>query len=327
VTERLSELRAWLAGVLPDGSPDLVPASSDASFRRYFRLRAGGVSRIAMDAPPDRESVQRYVDVARILAGAGVHVPEILALDVGRGFLLLEDLGDATYLDALRRGADAEALYADALAALVRIQSRADAGALPRYDRALLERELGIFREWFLGRHLGVDPEETMPGELARIEAFLVAEALAQPVCFVHRDYHSRNLMPSHPNPGVLDFQDAVAGPVSYDVVSLLRDCYIAWPPARVEAWLHDYHAAAAKAGVPLPQLAAFTRGFDLAGIQRHLKAIGIFARLWHRDGKPGYLDDIPRVLDYVLGVAAGYRELDPLRRLIEEEVLPRSRT
>jgi aminoglycoside/choline kinase family phosphotransferase len=277
-----------------------------------------------MDAPPAHESVQRYVQVARMLANTGVHVPEIFAVDVERGFLLLGDLGERTYLDALGRQHDAEPLYADAIAALLRIQSAGDASGLPVYDRALLERELAIFREWFLDRHLGLRLDAPSDAGLRDVERFLVDAALLEPRTVVHRDYHSRNLMLSRPNPGILDFQDAVLGPMAYDLVSLLRDCYVAWPAERVSAWLRSYHEQASAAGLPVRSQGEFERGFDLAGVQRHLKAIGIFARLWHRDGKRGYLGDIPRVLGYVEDVGRRYRELEPLRRLVDQEVRPR---
>jgi aminoglycoside/choline kinase family phosphotransferase len=324
VTERLAELRKWLAAVVAEPDLELFPASSDASFRRYFRVQTADGSRVVMDAPPDRESVQRYVLVARVLSRAGVHVPQILASDPERGFLLLGDLGDRTYLQALEHGQPPDPLYTDALAALLRIQRHAEPDALPPYDRALLERELAIFREWFLERHLGLRIDAAMAADLVAVDAFLVHAALAQPRTVVHRDYHSRNLMVTEPNPGVLDFQDAVVGPIAYDLVSLLRDCYVAWPAEQVTEWLQAYHGRAAAAGLPVGALATFRRAFDLAGVQRHLKAIGIFARLWHRDGKAGYLGDIPRVLSYVQAVAPPYRELDALRRLMEREVLPR---
>jgi len=324
VSERLAELQNWLAEVLPDRGIELAPASSDASFRRYFRIRTGDGTRIVMDAPPERESVQRYVQVARMLASTGVHVPEVFAVDVDRGFVLLGDLGERTYLDVLQGHHDAEPLYLDAIAALLRIQTAGDPSGLPLYDRALLERELTIFREWFLERHLGLRLDAATSAGLYDVERFLVDAALVQPRTVVHRDYHSRNLMLSQPNPGILDFQDAVVGPVTYDLVSLLRDCYVAWPSERVIGWLRRYHRQAAAAGLPVGNLAEFERSFDLAGVQRHLKAIGIFARLWHRDGKPGYLGDIPRVLRYVDEVACEYPELAPLRRLVEHDVLPR---
>jgi aminoglycoside/choline kinase family phosphotransferase len=325
VTERSAELRKWLAGVVAEPDLELVPASSDASFRRYFRVHTAVGSRIVMDAPPDRESVQRFVQVASVLARAGVHVPEILASDPERGFLLLGDLGEQTYLQALENGQPADPLYADALDTLLRLQHRAEPDALPLYDRALLERELGIFREWFLERHLGLRLDDSMVADLQAVNAFLVDAALAQPRTVVHRDYHSRNLMVTDPNPGVLDFQDAVVGPIAYDLVSLLRDCYVAWPAAKVTDWVREYHGRAAAVGLPVGTPSAFARAFDLVGVQRHLKAIGIFARLWHRDGKRGYLGDIPRVLDYVQEVVLPYRELNGLRRLIEREVLPRT--
>jgi hypothetical protein len=324
VPERLDELRRWLNEVLPDSRSKLEPASSDASFRRYFRIGTRDGSRIVMDAPPERESVQRYVRIARMFARAGVHVPEVYAVDIERGFLLLGDLGAQTYLDVLANGQAAEPLYADAIAALLRIQKAGDGVELPQYDRALLERELAIFREWFLDRHLGLQLGAPKSAALREVESFLVEAALVQPQTVVHRDYHSRNLMVSSPNPGVLDFQDAVVGPIAYDLVSLLRDCYIAWPPEQVSAWLRGYHAQATAAGLPVGSPADFSRGFDLAGVQRHLKAIGIFARLSHRDGRHGYLGDIPRVLDYVDEVARGYRQLQPLQRLIDRDVRPR---
>jgi N-acetylmuramate 1-kinase len=323
MSDRLAEMREWLARVWPEAGAELAPASSDASFRRYFRVRAGGISRIAMDAPPERESVQRYVQVARKLAQAGVHVPDVYAVDEARGFLLLGDFGERTYLDALASADAADALYRDAIAALLRLQTRADPSGLPGYDRALLERELGIFREWFLGRHLGVALDAASDAALASVEKLLVESALAQGTTFVHRDYHSRNLMVCERNPGVLDFQDAVVGPIAYDLVSLLRDCYVGWPSEHVARWLRAYHAQAASAGLPVGSLAELTRAFDLSGVQRHLKALGIFARLWHRDGKGAYLGDMPRVLGHVLEVAAQHRELEPLRALVERDVLP----
>jgi N-acetylmuramate 1-kinase len=319
--ERLTALRVWLAETLAARDIELVPASSDASFRRYFRIDTPAGSRIVMDAPPERESVQRYVQVARKLARAGAHVPEVYALDVQHGFLLLEDLGAETYLDALARGHDPQPLYADAIATLVRMQSAADPSALPAYDRALLERELGIFREWFLEQHLHLRLDAAASAGLASVEGFLVDALLAAPRTLVHRDYHSRNLMLSDPNPGVLDFQDAVVGPIGYDLVSLLRDCYVAWPREHADRWLRAYHVAAAAAGVTVGTLAEYTRGFDLAGVQRHLKAIGIFARLHHRDGKSGYLGDIPRTLGYLREIAPMYRELQPLQGLLDRDL------
>lgn len=280
-----------------------------------------------MDAPPDKEDLGPYVNVARMLADIGVNAPRVLELNEADGFLLNTDLGSRTYLAELDEGGDVDRLYADAIAALVTLQAGGarNAHLLPAYDEPLLRREMALFPEWFCGRHLGLDLARAQ--SLEGVYDALVYEALEQARVFVHRDYHSRNLMVGDgvrfgPNPGILDFQDAVHGPLTYDLVSLLRDCYIAWPLARVEQWVVDFFAAARRAGVPVPaNERALLRSFDFMGVQRHLKAIGIFARLWHRDGKPGYLKDIPRTLRYVKEVSARYGELAPLRAWIEADV------
>lgn len=322
---RLHQLEAWLAQVFGTRDFELRPASADASFRRYFRVTRGERSWIAMDAPPDKEALGPYVRVAQMLATIGVNAPRVLECDDAQGFLLNTDLGSRTYLAELERGADAHALYRDAIAALVRIQAGGEvhAGALPAYDDALLRREIALFPEWFCARHLGLDAQ--LAEGLNGVYDLLVAAALRQPRVFVHRDYHSRNLMVVEgANPGILDFQDAVHGPLTYDLVSLLRDCYIAWPREQVEQWMQEFSSQATKAGIPVPSAPGeLTRAFDFMGVQRHLKAIGIFARLWHRDGKPGYLQDIPRTLGYVRDVSARYTELEPLRRWIEDHVEP----
>lgn len=316
-------LARWVADTLADPSCDIRPASADASFRRYFRVRvADGKTYIVMDAPPDKEDSRPYVEVARRLRGLGLNVPEILARDMAQGFLLITDLGAQLYLEALTADS-VERLYGDALGALVVLQAGiyTDSSFLPPYDAPLLLREMELFREWYLGRHLGLTLSSEQHATLDRSFAVLAESALAQPRVWVHRDYHSRNLMvcPRH-NPGILDFQDAVSGPVTYDLVSLLRDCYIAWPRARVEGWVKGYYALAHGSGIPVgDDDALFLRWFDLMGVQRHLKAIGIFARLNHRDGKSGYLNDIPRTLGYVLDVSARYAELHPLRRLLND--------
>ena len=323
---RLQAARDWIASL---GMPveALEPASEDASFRRYLRLTLpDGETRILMDAPPDKEPLGPYLDVAERLAAIGVHVPEVLASNAQEGFLLLEDLGRTAYLDALAEET-VERLYGDALGALAAIQSLADTEGLPPYDAGRLEAEMALFPDWLLERHLGLDLSTFRP-LFDDIRPLLVASALEQPRVFVHRDYHSRNLMvpPSH-NPGILDFQDAVAGPVTYDLVSLLRDCYIAWPEERVRDWALGYLELAEQTGILREKAvdeATFLRWFDWMGVQRHLKAAGIFARLRHRDGKPGYLADIPRTLDYVVGVCSRYPELAPLGRFVESEVLPR---
>ncbi|CAN5128503.1 phosphotransferase [soil metagenome] len=325
--DRLRSLRRWLSDELGFGGCELTPASGDASFRRYFRLTRGTQSWIVMDAPPDREPVAPFLHVAGLLEAGRLNVPRIIAQDTARGFLLLSDLGHRTYLDALADGADADVLYGQAFEALVRMQS-IDAGAasLPPYDEDLLKRELNLFRDWLCGRHLGL---ALTPLEAKRLDAsfdYLIEAALAQPRVFVHRDYHSRNLMLTEGRqPGILDFQDAVCGPVAYDLVSLLRDCYIAWPPARVREWAIEYREQAARRRLPIGRDAAeYLQWFDLMGVQRHLKAAGIFARLHHRDGKPDYLADIPRTLGYILEVAPNHPPLEFLSELVATRVLPR---
>ena len=320
MTERLDVLHDWL-GTLDLPPFTLEPASSDASFRRYFRLRFDQRSLIAMDAPPPQEDVAPFVGIAIAFRQIGVHVPEILAQDFERGFVLMSDLGTRLYLPELN-DTTVERLYGDALAALVVLQvCGPGAQALPPYDEPLLRREIALFTDWYLGRHLGFHPGTSQAQALARVYEDLIANALEQPQVCVHRDYHSRNLLITpHHNPGVLDFQDAVIGPVTYDLVSLLRDCYIAWPRARVEDWALGYHDLALQAGIlrePNPE--RFLRWFDLMGVQRHLKATGIFARLNYRDGKAGYLGDIPRTLAYVRDVASRYSRLAPLHDLLAE--------
>ena len=323
---RRSELESWLAGVLGGPPSRVAPASADASFRRYFRVWRDGETWVAMDAPPGKEDLAPYIHVAGILAGAGVNVPRVLAQDAARGFLLLTDLGSRQYLDALRAGEDADALYRDALAALLRMQARvAPASAsLPAYDAARLRQEMELFPAWFLERHLGV---VTGPAERAMIDAqfaLLEQSALAQPQGLVHRDYHSRNLMVCDDNPGVLDFQDACIGACTYDLVSLLKDCYIAWPRERVLGWLREYRAMVAQAGMHFPgDERDFIRAFDLMGLQRHLKVLGIFCRLWYRDGKRSYLSDLPLVLEYALQVTAAEPALGGLDQLLRERVVP----
>jgi aminoglycoside/choline kinase family phosphotransferase len=324
MSDRRSLVEGWVRATLGVADLELEPASSDASFRRYWRVRHGGGTVIAMDAPPEHEDCGRFVHIARQLRAIGLNTPEILAQDLGRGLLLIGDLGEGLYLDAL--GEDSvERLYGDALAALAAIQACGPTDGLPVYDGPFLRREMDIFREWLLDKHLGLALSAQEAAMLDGAFDCLVANALEQPQVCVHRDFHSRNLMvvPTH-NPGVLDFQDAVVGPVTYDLVSLLRDCYIAWPRARVEEWAAGYFALAVQSGV-LEQghEGRFLRWFDLMGMQRHLKASGIFARLHRRDGKPGYLADIPRTLGYVVEVAAGYPDLRDLGRFVQERVLP----
>jgi hypothetical protein len=321
---RRSELVAWLqsrAGAFGLHPETLRPASSDASFRRYFRLdadRAGTL--IAMDAPPQREDSRPFVKVARLFGAAGVTTPEVLAEDLPQGFLLLSDLGQTTYLQALEGGAQAQPMYLDALDSLVRIQAATRAATLPPYDRARLLAELQLFPDWYVARHLQARFE---PGEQAALEnvfELLVACALTQPAVYVHRDYHSRNLMlMPHGNPGVLDFQDAVLGPAVYDLVSLLRDAYIEWPEEQQIDWAVRYWERARSAGVPVPaDFAELWRTMEWVGLQRSLKVLGIFARLYHRDGKDRYLADLPRVMRHTRRVVERYAAFGSLRRLLD---------
>ena len=324
--ERDASLRGWLDGAAGVRGR-LEPLAGDASFRRYLRLRTDRGSFVVMDAPPDKEDSRPFVHVAGLLRAAGVNVPEVHAADLERGFLLLDDLGSESYLDRLD-AASAPSLYRDALTALVRFQSRVPADEVPPYDGARLAAELELFPEWFLGAHLGRPPTRSERRVLDEAFDLLIEAALDQPRVFVHRDYHSRNLMVHARNPGVLDFQDAVSGPLTYDPVSLFRDAYISWPPPRVYAWLDEYTDLAAGAGLVSTDLpveavrARLRRDFDLMGIQRHIKVAGIFARLWHRDGKASYLGDIPLVLDYLLEVTPAYPELEALADLFESRDL-----
>jgi aminoglycoside/choline kinase family phosphotransferase len=326
---RLDLLRHWLEQGLGWHDVQLAPASADASFRRYFRVAGRDHETvIAMDAPPGKEDVEPYLKVAQMLADIGVHAPRVLARNAEDGFLLLSDLGSLTYLaDLSADPGHADALYADAIRALVRIQAAGakHAGSLPPYDERLLRFEMSLFTDWLLGRHLSLELSPAESTALATAFDALVASSLEQPQVFVHRDYHSRNLMvcPSD-NPGILDFQDAMHGALTYDIVSLLRDCYVAWPQEQVVRWALDFRRQALAGGLPAGEDdAQFLRWFDLMGMQRHLKASGIFARLWHRDGKPGYLPDVPRTLGYIVQSCARHAEFGALGALVSERVLP----
>jgi N-acetylmuramate 1-kinase len=328
---RLALIRDWLTRDLRLPSERIVPASSDASFRRYFRVSSARGSYVVMDAPPGKEDVRPYLKVSALLAALGAHVPEVHERDVARGLLLLEDLGTVPYLQQLEASGEADALYADALSVLADIQARGaeQARELPPYDREALAREMALMPEWFCRKHLGFEPSDADRRVLDDAFEFLITEGLAQPAVFVHRDYHSRNLMVvAERNPGIIDFQDALRGPIGYDLVSLLKDCYISWPRARVEGWVSGYRSTLIGRGYPAAPERRFLRDFDLIGVQRHIKVLGIFARLWHRDGKRGYLLDLPRVLDYVLDTCARYAELAELRDFLERRVvdeLPRA--
>lgn len=324
VDPRLEALERYAARELERTSVELVPASGDASFRRYFRivLPEGG-SMIAVDAPPARENLAAFLHVARGLAALGLNVPRIIASEPAKGFALVSDLGTETYLMRLAAGADPAPLYVAAIEALVRLQGWRTPD-LPEYDATLLDAETALFGDWLLGRHLGLETSAAEAKLLAQTRRRLTELALAQPRVAVHRDYHSRNLMACEPPPGVLDFQDAVLGPVSYDLVSLLKDCYIAWPCARVLDWLREYRARALAAGLPAgADEAEFLGWFETMGMQRHLKAAGIFARLWRRDGKPHYLRDIPRTLNYVVDAARARPEFADFGDFLAARVSP----
>jgi aminoglycoside/choline kinase family phosphotransferase len=305
----------------------IAPASADASFRRYFRVTRDADSYIVMDAPPDKEDSAPFLKVARMLAALNLNVPIVLARDMARGFLLLSDLGSRQYLDELSSPEAADRLYADALTALRTMQT-ADAAIsrdLPRYDRAMLMREMELLPEWFLHHHLRTSIDGQERSMLNALFENLAQAAASQPVSFVHRDYHSRNLLvTAHDNPGILDFQDAVWGPVTYDLASLLKDCYIAWPPARVRAWVMEYRERLLEDGFELSaDPSKFMRWFDLIGLQRHIKVLGIFARLFYRDGKPQYLKDLPRVLSYARDTASSYAETAPFGDFIVKRIEP----
>ena len=324
MSERGELFQAWLRARLGREPPALAAASADASFRRYWRLRHGEGTVIAVDAPPETENNAAFVRLARAFAAVGLNVPEILAEDLEHGFLLLADLGERQYLDHLD-AANADRLYGDAIGALIALQAAGPQTGLPLYDEPFLRRELKIFDDWLLDGLLALPQAEQDRTMLALSYDLLVESALAQPRVCVHRDFHSRNLMLTDTaNPGILDFQDAVLGPVTYDLVSLLRDCYIDWPEARVQAWTEAYLNLALQCGILREEhVAAFAGWFDLMGVQRHLKAAGIFARLARRDGRPGYLQYIPRTLGYVVQVGARYPALEPLADFVSGRVLP----
>ncbi|MEX0976222.1 MAG: phosphotransferase [Woeseia sp.] len=327
---RREEMMEWLAGIDEFADGVVTRASTDASFRRYFRVTAGAQSRIIMDAPPSREDCRPFVKIAGYLARIGVNCPKVLAADLERGFLLLTDLGTRLYLDELRgRPQIAGHLYTDALQALLKIQQegRQFQTTLPDYDSVLLHAELALFRDWLCGRHLEIEFSAADEIDWHSCCEFLVRNVLQQPVVFVHRDYHSRNLLVTErENPGIVDFQDAVNGPLTYDLVSLLKDCYIRWPTEQVHAWALTFYSSLDGSVYGDLDAAAFFRHFELMGAQRHLKAAGIFARLLHRDGKSSYLRDVPRTLEYITEISPRYEELAFLGQLINERCLPRLR-
>ncbi|TAK67968.1 MAG: aminoglycoside phosphotransferase [Betaproteobacteria bacterium] len=321
--ERTLALQAWLGRLFPAEKWQLEPASADASFRRYFRISLAdrGESRIVMDAPPQQEDCRPFIRVAALLRQAGLNAPAVLAQDLGQGFLLLTDLGATTYLAALQRdAARADALFRDATDALIAWQLASRPGVLPPYDAALLRRELDLFPHWYLARHLGLALSPAQRQVLERMFALIMASNLAEPAVYVHRDYMPRNLMVSEPNPGILDFQDAVYGPISYDVASLVRDAFISWEEERALDWVVRYWDRARRAGLPLGvDFGDFYRDLEWMGLQRHLKVLGIFARIYYRDGKPGYVEDTPRFVRYARAVAGRYNALAPLAHLFDE--------
>jgi N-acetylmuramate 1-kinase len=336
IDSRLALIHEWLSRDLGMKPERVEPASADASFRRYFRAFNNGATYIVMDAPPGKEDVRPYLKVTRLLETLGAHVPHVHQADTDRGLLLLEDLGGTHYLSRFNAGEDPERLYGDALRVLadVQVRGRSAAAELPPYDREPLAREVALMPEWFLGRHLSVGLSDVESRMIARTFEFLVVEALAQPTVFVHRDFHSRNLMVvDDRNPGIIDFQDALRGPVGYDLVSLLKDCYISWPRERVVRWVSGYRALLRSKGDAGAWLSGaddteFLRWFDLIGVQRHVKVLGVFARLWYRDGKAGYLRDLPLTLEYVRDTCTRYPELGEFGRFLEERVvgeLPRA--
>ncbi len=318
--QRQKQLTEWLHRQFPTRSFELAPASADASFRRYFRATFGdGSTKIIMDAPPQHEDCRPFLHVARLLEQAGAHVPHVYADDLDQGFLLLSDLGNTTYLQALS-AENARELYGAATDALIKIQLASQAHELPPYDDALLRRELNLFPEWYIAKHLGVVLDDKQSAALDEVFRRILANNLAQPSVYVHRDYHSRNLMLSDPNPGILDFQDAVYGPITYDLVSLLKDAYISWDEELAMDWLIRYWEKARKARLPVhADFGDFYRDYEWMGVQRHIKVLGIFARLYHRDGKEGYLKDMPLVMGYLRAACDRYLELRPLLRLLDE--------
>ena len=317
---------SWARTAINDPAIELVRASMDAGFRSYWRtVGHGSSSVIVMDSPPDKEDVRPWLAMRAVLENGGVRVPQVIARDVEAGFLILEDLGADTYLHVINSD-NAETLFDDAIDQLLKLQSIPVPATLPAYDETMLARELKLFDEWFLGHHLGMVLDCDDLQRLDLVNRRLIDAALAQPQVLVHRDFMPRNLMPADDGPAVLDFQDGVRGPIAYDPICLFKDAFLSWPEDRVDAWLDRYHVRAVEAGLPVPTLARFRRDADWTGVQRHLKVIGIFARLHHRDHKPKYLPDVPRFFGYLDAVLPKYPELSPLAELIERKVKPAMR-
>lgn len=321
--QRMSDIHTWLASINNPGLnvDSLRPASADASFRRYFRIDGlDGKTYIVMDAPQPAEDVRPFISIAELLTKMNLSVPDILAQDAEQGLLLLTDLGTTTYFNALNHDT-AHKLYMDAVDSLILLQTQSQPDVLPEYDREFMLRELMIFPEWYIAKHLGVTLSAAQTESLHKVFDALLANIMAQPQVYVHRDYHSRNLMVlDKGNPGILDFQGALYGPLTYDLVSLLRDAYVQWDEEMVLDWAIRYWEKARRAGLPVnTDVDSFYRDFEFMGLQRHLKVLGIFARLSHRDGKDNYLADMPLVMDYVRKTANRYHVLIPLLRLLDE--------
>lgn len=326
--QRQQQLTDWLTSLYPNETFILTPASADASFRRYFRATFADRTYVVMDAPPQQEDCQPFLHVGKLFEQAGTHVPHVYAQDLAQGFLLLSDLGNTTYLQALNSGASAKQLYGAATDALIKIQLASKAEQLPAYDEALLRRELNLFPEWYISTHLGLTLSTAQQAKLEEVFARILANNLAQPCVYVHRDYHSRNLMVAAPNPGILDFQDAVYGPITYDLASLFKDAYLHWEEEEIMDWLIRYWEKARKAGLPVREdFGEFYQDYEIMGVQRHIKVLGIFARLYHRDGKDGYLEDMPLVFDYLHRACARYIDLKPLLNILDELVPPNQQT
>ncbi len=319
--QRQKQLADWLSSLYPNQTFTIAPASADASFRRYFRATfAHGTTKIVMDAPPQHEDCKPFLHVGKLFEEAGAHVPHVYAQDMAQGFLLLSDLGNTTYLQALNED-NAQTLYGAACDALIKIQIASKSNELLPYDEALLRRELNLFPEWYIAKHLGITLTTQQQAKLEEVFARLIANNLAQPCVYVHRDYHSRNLMlTADNNPGVIDFQDAVYGPITYDLASLFKDAYVKWEEPQVIDWLIRYWQKARKAGLPVREdFGDFYRDYELMGAQRHIKVLGIFARLYHRDGKEGYLKDMPLVMNYLHKACERYIDLKPLLNILLE--------
>jgi aminoglycoside/choline kinase family phosphotransferase len=317
--QRQKLLSDWLSSLYPNETCTLALASADASFRRYFRATFANRSLIVMDAPPQHEDCKPFLHVAKLFEDAGTHVPHVYAHDLTQGFLLLSDLGNITYLQALTANT-ATKLYGAATDALIKIQLASRENELPPYDEALLRRELNLFPEWYIAKHLGVTLSAKQQAKLEQVFVRILANNLAQSCVYVHRDYHSRNLMSTEPNPGILDFQDAVYGPITYDLASLFKDAYIRWEEEEIMDWIIRYWEKARAAGLPVREdFGEFYRDYEMMGVQRHIKVLGIFARLYHRDGKQAYLKDMPLVMDYLRRACERYIDLKPLLNLLDE--------